>query len=161
MFTVFIGCFKLFQPEKYEYTVHENEHISIPIRSTVPVACFSSHEVLMNQCEQNFYIFQPNYHESSQRCVNNLNPIDVIFNAEFCGFKFGAKDWNQTKNLEVYGYSDGKYNSYHRVTYIKISTHSLAPFGGDIWENLNVPDIKVWIPHVIYFFLVFIIIRPN
>ena len=146
---LYIESIETLQPEKYEYTVIENEHVTIPFRSTVPVSCFSSNKDVMHRCEQNFHIFQPKYQENTDSCVNNINARDIVFKTEFCGFKFGTLDWNKTKNLEVYGYSDGKYNSYFRVTYIRLATDAVAGFDGAMWENVSVPDIKVCLINIL------------
>ncbi|XP_052073689.1 von Willebrand factor D and EGF domain-containing protein-like isoform X2 [Mytilus californianus] len=131
-----------FYPEKYAYTVIEGEHIDIPFTSTVQVACIASHPNIQENCNQNFYIFQPKYQHNTAACMNNIARRDLVFEAQFCGIKLGNLDWNQTKYLKVYGFSDGLYNSEDRSTYIRVSTKSVSVFN-EFWKDIKIPDIKV------------------
>ncbi|XP_063420083.1 von Willebrand factor D and EGF domain-containing protein-like [Mytilus trossulus] len=74
--------------------------------------------------------------------MNNIARRDLVFEAQFCGIKFGNLDWNQTKYLKVYGFSDGLYNSEDRSTYIRVSTKSVSVFN-EFWKDIKIPDIKV------------------
>jgi hypothetical protein len=50
-------------------------------------------------------------------CVNNIVGRDVVFKAEFCGIKLSTLDWNETKYLKVYGFSDYPCHAYSFVQY--------------------------------------------
>jgi hypothetical protein len=76
----------------------------------------------MPHCSQNIYVFQPKHDDTPSSCVNNIVSKDVVFKAEFCGIKLSTLDWNETKYLKVYGFSDGIYNQQDRSTYIQLST---------------------------------------
>ena len=132
----------LFQPENYEYTVIEGEFVNIAFTSTVPIGCISSHSNFMPHCSQNIYAFQSKHDDTPSSCVNNIVSEDVVFKAEFCGIKLSAFDWNETKYLTVYGFSDGIYNQEDRSTYIQLSTTNTTTIN-DIWKNIQIPDIKV------------------
>lgn len=138
---VFVKCF-FFQPEKYDYTVIEGEQIEIHFTATVPVSCIASHEGLKVHCDQKFYIFQPEFDQQSFSCLNNIVSRDVVFQSQFCGISIGTNDWQETKTLDVYGFSDGLYNFKDRSTSIRISTGTISTFN-DIWKNINIPDVKV------------------
>ncbi|CAG2249638.1 unnamed protein product [Mytilus edulis] len=127
---------------KYDYTVIEGESITISFKSTVPVGCIASHKNLMVHCDQSFYVFQPKKNTNVGSCTNNIAIKDIIFKAQFCGIKFGATDWQDEKTLEVYGFSDGLYNSGDRSTYIRLSTSAVSAFN-EMWQNVQIPDIKV------------------
>ncbi|XP_052075062.1 von Willebrand factor D and EGF domain-containing protein-like [Mytilus californianus] len=129
-------------PDKYDYTVIEGESITISFKSTVPVGCIASHKTLMAHCDQSFYVFQPKKNPNIGSCSNNIAIKDIIFKAQFCGIKFGATDWQEVKKLEVYGFSDGLYNSGDRSTYIRLSTSAVSAFN-EMWQNVQIPDIKV------------------
>lgn len=131
-----------FQPEKYEYTVIEGEYITISFKSTVPVGCIASHKELMTHCDQSFYAFQPTKNRNFGSCSNNIALKDIIFKAQFCGIKIGITDWQDEQKLEVYGFSDGLYNSKLRSTYIRLSTSAVSPFN-EIWQGVLIQDIKV------------------
>lgn len=75
-------------------------------------------------------------------CTNNMVNRNVVFKAQFCGIRLGNLDWNETKTLQVYGFSDGLYNSYNRYTYIRLSAPSVSTFN-NIWQNVNIPQIRV------------------
>ena len=132
----------LFQPENYEYTVAEGEFINIAFTSTVPIGCVSSHSDFMPHCSQNIYVFQPKDDDTMFKCLNNIASKDVVFKAEFCGIKLSTVDWNETKYLKVYGFSDGIYNQQDRSTYIHLSTTTITTLN-DIWKDIQIPDIKV------------------
>ncbi|XP_052075063.1 von Willebrand factor D and EGF domain-containing protein-like [Mytilus californianus] len=96
----------------------------------------------MARCDQSFYVFQPKKNPNVGSCSNNIAIKDIIFKAQFCGIKFGATDWQEEKKLEVYGFSDGLYNSGYRSTYIRLSTSAVSAFN-EMWQNVQIPDIKV------------------
>ena len=75
-------------------------------------------------------------------CVNNIASKDVVFKAELCGIKLSTLDWNETKYLKVYGFSDGIYNQQDRSTYIQLSTTNITTLN-DIWKDIQIPDIEV------------------
>ncbi|XP_052075060.1 von Willebrand factor D and EGF domain-containing protein-like isoform X2 [Mytilus californianus] len=129
-------------PEKYEYTVIEGESITISFKSTVPVGCIASHKELMTHCDQNFYVFQPTKNQNFESCFNNIAMKDIIFKAQFCGITFGASDWQDEKTLEVYGISDGLYNSKFRAAYVRLSTSTVSTLN-EMWQSVKIPDIKV------------------
>ncbi|CAC5411150.1 unnamed protein product [Mytilus coruscus] len=128
-------------PDKYDYTVIEGESITISFKSTVPVGCIASHKTLMAHCDQSFYVFQPKKNPNVGSCSNNIAIEYIIFKAQFCGIKFGATDWQEVKKLEVYGFSDGLYNSGDRSTYIRLSTSAVSAIN-EMWQNVQIPDIK-------------------
>ena len=132
----------LFQPEYYEYTVVEGEFVNIAFTSTVPIGCISSHSNFMPHCSQNIYVFQPEHDDMPSSCVNNIVSKDVVFKAELCGIKLSTLDWNETKYLKVYGFSDGIYNRQDRSTCIQLSTTTITTLN-DIWKDIQIPDIKV------------------
>ncbi|CAC5411154.1 unnamed protein product [Mytilus coruscus] len=129
-------------PETYDYTVIEGESITISFKSTVPVGCIASNKNLMAHCDQSFYVFQSNKNSNAESCSNNIAIKDIIIKAQFCGIKFGATDWQEEKKLEVYGCSDGLYNSGDRSTYIRFSTSAVSAFN-EMWQNVHIPDIQV------------------
>ncbi|VDI79905.1 Hypothetical predicted protein [Mytilus galloprovincialis] len=129
-------------PEKYDYTVIEGDSITIAFKSTVPIGCIASHKNLMAHCDQSFYVFQPKKNPNAGSCSNNIAIKDIIFKAQFCGIKLRATDWQEEKKLEVYGFSDGLYNSGDRSTYIRLSTSAVSAFN-EMWQNVQIPDIKV------------------
>ncbi|VDI39774.1 Hypothetical predicted protein [Mytilus galloprovincialis] len=124
----------------YYYTVNEGDSINITFTSTVPVGCIASHNAIRSQCDQNFYIFRQSYYTSS--CTNNVLKRDVLFNAEFCGFRLGNLDWTDKKSLEVYGYNDGIYNVNNRYAYIKLSTSSISAYN-NIWKDVDIYRIRI------------------
>ncbi|XP_052063299.1 von Willebrand factor D and EGF domain-containing protein-like [Mytilus californianus] len=126
----------------YYYTVNEGESINITFMSTVPVGCIASHNVIRSQCDQNFYIFRPSYYTYGSSCTNNVLKRDILFNAEFCGFRLGNLDWMDKKTLEVYGYNDGLYNVNNRYAYIKLSTSSISAYN-NIWKDVDIYQIRV------------------
>ncbi|VDI77544.1 Hypothetical predicted protein, partial [Mytilus galloprovincialis] len=130
------------EPEKYDYTVNEGDSITIKFKSTVPVGCIASHKSLLAHCDQSFSVFQPGKNSNVGSCSNNIAIKDIIFKAQFCGIKIGATDWQEEKKLEVYGFSDGLYNSADRLTYIRLSTSAVSKFN-ELWTNVQIPDIKV------------------
>lgn len=132
----------MFQPEKYDYTVIEGDSITIAFKSTVPVGCIASNKNLMAHCDQSFYVFQPKKNPNAGSCSNNIAIKDIIFKAQFCGIKLRATDWQEEKKLEVYGFSEGLYNSGDRSTYIKLSTSAVSAFN-EMWQNVQIPDIEV------------------
>jgi hypothetical protein len=132
----------LFQPENYEYTVIEGEIVNVGFASTVPIGCISSYSDFMPQCSQNINVFQPEHDDTRSSCVNNIVSRDVVFKAEFCGIILSTLDWNATKYLKVYGFSDGIYNQQDRSTYIQLSTTTVTTLN-DIWKDIQIPDIKV------------------
>ncbi|XP_071151940.1 von Willebrand factor D and EGF domain-containing protein-like, partial [Mytilus edulis] len=127
-------------PNSYYNIVNEGESINITFTSTVPVGCIASNDAIRSQCDQNFYIFRPSYYTSS--CTNNVLKRDVLFNAEFCGFRLGNLDWMDKKALEVYGYNDGIYNVNNRYAYIKLSTSSISAYN-NIWKDVDIYQIRV------------------
>ncbi|XP_052101114.1 von Willebrand factor D and EGF domain-containing protein-like isoform X2 [Mytilus californianus] len=128
-------------PEKYEYTVIEGESVDIAFTQTVPVACFTSNHGFQKKfCTKDVYTFQPP--KNGPVCSNNIANRDIVFNAEFCGIKLESLDWENTKYLRVYGFSDGIYNHQDRSTYIRLSTNTISAFH-DIWTNLSLSEIKV------------------
>lgn len=129
----------------------EGEHIEIPFTSAVPVACIASHPDIQKNCNQNFYIFQPKYQHNTAVCMNNIARRDLVFEAQFCGIKIGNLDWNQTKYLKVFGFSDSLYNFEDRSTYIRVSTKSVSVFN-EFWNNIKIPDIKVIRKAIIYLY---------
>lgn len=139
---IHLHFFFLMQPDKYEYTVLEGELISIPFQATVPIGCISSHSDIVKGCYQNFYIYQPKYNDDGAKCINNIVNRDIVFQTEFCGIRVGNRNWNETKHLNVYGFSDGMYNHQGRSTVIKFSTTSVADVNV-MWKNINIADIKV------------------
>ncbi|CAC5375044.1 unnamed protein product [Mytilus coruscus] len=126
----------------YYYTVNEGDSINITFTSTVPVGCIASHNVIRSQCDQNFYIFRPSYYTYGSSCTNNVRKRDILFNAEFCGFRLGNLDWMEKKTLEVYGYNDGLYNVNNRYAYIKLSTSSISEYN-NIWKDVDIYQIRV------------------
>ncbi|XP_063420096.1 uncharacterized protein LOC134705273 [Mytilus trossulus] len=131
-------------PEKYDYTVIEGDHVNIQFTSTVPVGCIGSHTDLLYNCYQNFYIYQPNYNKDEPiNCHNNIVERDIVFRTDICGIRVGNLDWKEKKQLQVYGFSDGLYNSQDRSTVIKFSTTPLSSVN-QIWNNFTTPGIKVF-----------------
>jgi hypothetical protein len=132
----------LFQPEYYEYTVVEGEFVNIAFTSTVPIGCISSHSDFMPHCSQNIYVFEQKHNDTTSSCLINIASKNVVFKAELCGIKLSTLDWNETKYLKVYGFSDGIYNHQDRSTYIQLSTTTITTLN-DIWKDIQIPDIKV------------------
>ncbi|CAC5411147.1 unnamed protein product [Mytilus coruscus] len=136
-------------PESYDYTVIEGESITISFKSS-PVGCIASNKNLMAHCDQSFYVFQPKKNPNVGSCSNNIAIKDIIFKTQFCGIKFGATDWQQEKKLELYGFSDGLYNSGKRSTYIRLSTSAVnvvdkdASITNRLCQSLNDPHITTF-----------------
>ncbi|CAC5411156.1 unnamed protein product [Mytilus coruscus] len=130
------------EPEKYEYTFIEGEFITISFKSTVPVGCVASNKELITYCDQSFYAFQPTKNQNFGSWSKHIAMKDIIFKAHFCGITFGTTDWQDEKKLEVYGFSDGPYNSKFRSAYVRLST-SLVSILNEMWQSVKIPDIKV------------------
>lgn len=122
--------------------MNEGESINITFTSTVPVGCVASNNVARSQCAQNFYIFRPSYYTYESTCSNGVLKRDILFNAEFCGFRLGNLDWMEKKTLEIYGYNDGMYNENKRYAYIKLSTPSNSTYN-NIWKDFEIYQIRV------------------
>lgn len=106
------------------------------------MGCISSLPNFRSHCDQNFYIFRPNYQEST--CTNNMVKRDIVFKAEFCGIRLGNLDWMEKRTLQVYGYNDGLYNVNNRYAYIKLSSSSVST-PNTIWKDVYIRQIRVLI----------------
>ncbi|CAG2226577.1 unnamed protein product [Mytilus edulis] len=129
----------------YYYTVNEGESINITFTSTVPVGCIVSHNAIRSQsrqCDLNFYIVRPSYYTYESTCSNGVLKRDILFNADFCGFRLGNLNWKEKKTLEIYGYNDGLYNENNRIAYIKLSTSSNSTYN-NIWKDFDMREIRV------------------
>ena len=89
-----------------------------------------------------FTPFNRNIDDTTSSCINKIASKDATFKPEFCGIKLSTLDWNDTKYLKVYGFSDGIYDQQDRSTYIQLSTTTITTLN-DIWKDIQIPDIKV------------------
>ena len=71
---------------------------------------------------------------------------DVIFETKFCGLQLSSVNWNDQKNLTVYGFNDGLYNYKGRTTYLKFAVEKTANSEFyDVWKDAEVQEIKVYV----------------
>ena len=53
-----------------------------------------------------FTPFNRNIDDTTSSCINKIASKDATFKPQFCGIKLSTLDWNDTKYLKVYGFSD-------------------------------------------------------
>lgn len=134
----------LFQPDAQKYTVIEGQSINISFRATVPVGCMTTNPNLTSHCFQNLFIHlhQDEKDNVQAICENDITTKDIIFKAQFCGIKLSTTDWKEEKNVEVFGLSDGLYNTRGRSSFICASTSSVSLLN-EHWHNITIPYIQV------------------
>jgi hypothetical protein len=133
------------KPEKTVYEVLEGEEIVISITTSVLVECVGSNTEIIKLCTQTIKIAQPVYQGNpSDKCVNNIQEEDMVFEMENCGVTFSTYNWQMPINLTVTGYVDNIYNIRDRTSHIRLKTSKGTGNGSSgVWDNLNIPDIQV------------------
>ncbi|XP_052071137.1 uncharacterized protein LOC127709569 [Mytilus californianus] len=133
------------KPESYNYQIEEGQEIAIPFRSSVPVGCIGSSDVIKKQCTHTLKVSQPEYQNNPEEtCTTNIEPQSLAFETQDCGVTFSTTSWNDPVYLNVTGYVDNVYNSFDRTGNIRIKTgaNSVTDLSG-VWNTVNIPDIQV------------------
>ncbi|CAC5415835.1 unnamed protein product [Mytilus coruscus] len=133
------------KPENYNYQIEEGQEIAIPFRSSVPVGCIGSSDVIMKQCTHTLKVSQPEYQNSpAETCTTNIEPQSLAFETQDCGVTLSTTSWNDPVYLNLTGYVDNIYNSFDRTGNIRIKTgaNSVTDLSG-VWNTVNIPDIQV------------------
>jgi hypothetical protein len=133
------------QPEKNVYEVLEGDEIVIPITTSVPVECIGSRADIRQRCTQTIKIAQPVYQGNpSEKCINNIQEEDMVFNTQECGVTFSTNNWEMPVNLIVTGYVDNVYNTNDRTGHIRLKIEEGSSIGlSGVWDTVNIPDIQV------------------
>lgn len=134
-------------PESFIYHLDEGQTMSIPFQVTYPVGCLLTN--LESSCKTVIYMLTPYYQSSVVDTCQNIQSTEaVIFKENKCGIVISSNTWRESKVLNVTGNIDNLINERDREIYIRLGNN--GP-GGDpfrAWDNVTMPDIKVYISDV-------------
>lgn len=134
-------------PESFIYHLDEGQTMSIPFQVTYPVGCLFTN--LESNCKTVIYMLTPYYQSSVVDTCQNIQSTEaVLFKENKCGIVISSNTWRESKVLNVTGNIDNLINERDREIYIRLGNN--GP-GGDpfrAWDNVIMPDIKVYISDV-------------
>lgn len=131
-------------PESFIYHIKEGTTIAIPLRVTYPVGCLSTS--LNNTCQTAVYLLTPFYQPSVDTCQNIPSKDAILFDQKQCGIIVTRETWRDTAFLNVTGNIDNLINNDgDREIFIRIGILGKGSEFSGAWDNVTVPDIKVYI----------------
>lgn len=135
-------------PESFIYHLDEGQTISIPFQVTYPVGCLFTK--LESNCKTAIYMLTPYYYQSSavDTCQNIQSTEAVLFNENKCGIVISSNTWRELKVLNVTGNIDNLINEKDREIYIRLGINGKGGDPSRAWDNVTIPDIKVYISDV-------------
>lgn len=134
-------------PESFVYHLDEGQTMSIPLQVTYPVGCPFTN--LESNCITAIYMLTPYYQSSAvDTCQNIQSTEPVLFNKNKCGIVISSNTWNESKVLNVTGNIDNLINERDREIYIRLGHNGLGNDPSGAWDNVTIPDIKVYISDV-------------
>lgn len=142
----------MFQPERYEYQVKEDETVQIKLQSTFPVGCmFGNSDEKRMGCAYTMHLSMPNYQigndeKQEKVCERNVEQLNLAIEQYSCHVSIPSIAWNEPIIINVTGYINGKYDYRDRISYLKIK-HQIGNSPGipNPWDDSEVPEIKVTI----------------
>lgn len=134
-------------PESFSYHLDEGQTTSIPFQVTYPVGClFTAFE---NSCKTVIYMLTPNYQSSAVDSCQNIQSTEaVLFEQNQCGIAISSSTWRDPKELTVTGNIDNLINERDREIYIRLGNNGPGGDPNGAWDNVTMPDIKVYISDV-------------
>lgn len=135
-------------PESFSYHLDEGQTMSIPFQVTYPVGCLFTK--LESNCITAIYMLTPYYYQSSavDTCQNIKSTEALLFNKNKCGIIISSNTWNESKVLNVTGNIDNLINERDREIYIRLGHNGQGNDPSGAWDNVTIPDIKVYISDV-------------
>ncbi|XP_069130657.1 von Willebrand factor D and EGF domain-containing protein-like [Argopecten irradians] len=137
------------ETDSLEYEVPENAHINILVRLTVPIDCMylptftpeEIHSYTGQFCKVSIRLSVPK--ESDVSCtLGGVTNDPVSFDNTQCGIQFNFDEWNISKNLTVYGSTDGIVKmSVSTTAFLRLEAD--ASFASVAWSHATKPDIKI------------------
>ncbi|XP_034326433.2 von Willebrand factor D and EGF domain-containing protein isoform X1 [Magallana gigas] len=133
-------------PESYTYHIDEGQTISIPFSVTYPVECtFSAYE---DSYKTFISVLTPYYQPTIDTCRNIQSTEAILFKENLCGIVISSSSWRESKVLNVTGNIDNLINAKDRDIYIRLGIFNTTTDLSGAWNNVTIPDIKIYISDV-------------
>ncbi|XP_061196777.1 uncharacterized protein LOC133205052 [Saccostrea echinata] len=134
-------------PESLEYLVKEGDSVEASLTSSLPLSCPTSLSDAMKKvnCRMTLNVWTTT-EESWETCRNGLAMGDLLLNNNACSVSLDFNEnGNTTVVFNITGYVDGMINYKNKTSYVRFS---ISPYPHDsygIWENISIPEIKVFV----------------
>ncbi|XP_076070432.1 von Willebrand factor D and EGF domain-containing protein-like isoform X1 [Mytilus galloprovincialis] len=140
--------------QENNYVVNEKSPLTIPVRLTIPVACYWNkrskpflQQLAKDECVINLLAGIPNYQTRPSQCNNEITDSGLVFENQLCGIAFSYDNWNETQHLQLYGAVDNKINIKDRIVFLRLYNPLISQANASLfmWRNIVLPDVKVTI----------------